>query len=249
MKRVNSDSAYEFIRTRILNGEYPPGYSLMTEQISAEIGISRTPVREALCKLESDGLVTIRPRLGANVKKVDVKDFKEMCDLRLALESHAAALCAMNHSDAELRDIRLALEAMRSLTLQIAASEKEKPFIEDLEREDVRFHISIMTAAKNDLMKKEILRLHLLNRWRMGALTDQMIPPPARKQDRDAERRRVQQSHEEIFEAISRRDAAAAKAKMEAHIQDIIDRNLRSIGSKSGTYTRDLTAEELVYSV
>jgi DNA-binding GntR family transcriptional regulator len=69
MKNVNSDIAYDFLRKRILNGEYPPGRALMTEVLSDEIGVSRTPVRDALRKLEADGLVSIRARLGASVKK------------------------------------------------------------------------------------------------------------------------------------------------------------------------------------
>jgi DNA-binding GntR family transcriptional regulator len=63
MKHVNSDVAYDFIRKRILNGEFSPGHALMTKELSAEIGVSRTPIRDALRQLEADGLVTIRPHL------------------------------------------------------------------------------------------------------------------------------------------------------------------------------------------
>lgn len=249
MKKVNSDTAYEYIRKRILSGEYPPGHSLMTEQLSGEIGVSRTPVREALCKLEADGLVSIRARLGASVKKMDVKEMQEMCDLRLALEGHAAALCALNHSEIDLRDIRYALEAMRDLTNRILAANEEQPMLAELVREDVRFHIAIMTAAKNDLMKKEILRLHLLNRVGSGpAALGGDDGPKVSKADSDANRRAVQASHEEIYEAIARHDPVAAKAAMERHIQDIIDKNLRRFRAQAGQAVRELTAEDLVYT-
>jgi DNA-binding GntR family transcriptional regulator len=85
MKSVNTDVAYDFIRKKILGGDYAPGQALMTELLATEIGVSRTPVRDALRKLETDGLVTIRAHLGASVKKMEVKEFREMCDLRLAL--------------------------------------------------------------------------------------------------------------------------------------------------------------------
>ncbi len=75
-----------------------------------EIQVSRTPVRDALRKLETDGLVTINSHLGASVKKMDLKEFREMCDLRLALESHAAGLAAINHTEADLGEIQYALE-------------------------------------------------------------------------------------------------------------------------------------------
>ena len=95
MKSVNTDVAYNHIRKRILSGEYPPGHPLMTELLANEIKVSRTPVRDALRKLETDGLVTIQAHLGASVKKMQLKEFREMCDLRLALESHAAGLAAL----------------------------------------------------------------------------------------------------------------------------------------------------------
>src|SRR3954464_4115910 len=150
MKSVNTDVAYDYIRKRILSGEYPPGHALMTETLSSEIKVSRTPVRDALRKLETDGLVTIRAHLGASVKKMQLKEFREMCDLRLALESHAAGLAALNRTEPDLSEINFALEGMRRLTGEIAAAIDEHPLITDLVREDVRFHIAVMSAAKND---------------------------------------------------------------------------------------------------
>src|SRR6478735_6757018 len=101
MKKASSDIAYEYIRGKILGGTFPPGSALMTEALSVEIKVSRTPVREALHKLKAEGLVSISPRLGASVKKMDVKEFREMCELRLALEGHAAGLAALNHNQAD----------------------------------------------------------------------------------------------------------------------------------------------------
>ena len=77
MKNVNSDIAYDYLRKRILAGEYAPGEALMTNVLAPEIGVSRTPIRDALRQLEADGLVTIQPRLGASVKKMDLKTFRE----------------------------------------------------------------------------------------------------------------------------------------------------------------------------
>lgn len=251
MKKVNSDVAYEYIRKRILSGEYPPGHALLTEELSGEIGVSRTPVREALHKLKADGLVSIRARLGASVKQMDVKEFREMCDLRLALEGHATGLAAVNHGQADLREIKFALEAMRGLTERIIAADEEHPLIDELVREDVRFHIAIMTAAKNDLMKSEILRLHLVNRIVFGPVNSAAGTPlqMATKAERDENRRKVLASHDEIYDAIARGDAMAAKDAMERHIQDIIDKSLRIMAqSGSGLIARELTDEELVYN-
>lgn len=248
MKNVNSDIAYDHIRRKILSGEYPPGHQLMTKELSAEIGISRTPVRDALRQLEADGLVIIRAHLGANVKTMDWKEYREMCHLRLALETHAAGLAANNRTDADLEEIRFTLESMRKLTERIIDATEEQPLIGDLVRDDVRFHIAIMTAAKCDLMKKEILRLHLINRV-VSAASPDVLKAVVEKAAQDTHRRAVLKSHEEIFQAIDSGDAAAAKLAMERHIQDIIDKNLRMMTRVvSGVLARELTEDELSYT-
>ncbi|MEO6001698.1 MAG: GntR family transcriptional regulator [Opitutus sp.] len=247
MKSVNTDVAYNYIRKRILSGEYPPGHALMTELLANEIKVSRTPVRDALRKLETDGLVTIQAHLGASVKKMQLKEFREMCDLRLALESHAAGLAAINRTEADLSEIQFALEGMRRLTKEIAAAPDEQPLINDLVREDVRFHIAVMTAAKNELMKKEILRLHLLNRVVSGSAVGEKFA--VKKSELDARRLVVLEKHNDIFTAIQRSDPAAAKREMEFHLQELIDHNLRLMSrSESGVIARELTPEELAYS-
>ncbi len=247
MKKVNSDVAYDYIRKKIVSGEYPPGSSLMTEALSADIKVSRTPVREALHKLKAEGLVSISPRLGASVKKMDVKEFREMCELRLALEGHAAGLAALNHNQADLREIHFALEGMRDLTAKIIAGKDETPFINDLLREDVRFHIAIMTAANNDLMKSEILRLNMVNRLMLGP-TPRKRDAATSKGESDENRRKVLAGHEEIYDAIARSDSRAAKEAMERHIQDIIDKTMRLIAEAGTILPRQLSEEELAYS-
>lgn len=246
MTNVNSDIAYDYIRKKILSGEFALGQALMTMNLASEIGVSRTPVRDALRQLEADGLVVIRPRLGASVKSLDLKEYRETCGLRLALETYAAGLAASHRTEEDLHEMRYALEAMARLEAQLkAAEDAESKLIPDLVREDIRFHIAIMTAARNDLLKKEILRLHLINRV-VG------LGPIRNDDDRKArnERRRdVLVSHKEIFDAIQRRDVASAKTAMEHHIQDIIDyqlRNLARSGSRSGG--KELTEDELAYT-
>ncbi len=247
MKSVNTDVAYEHIRKKILNGEYLPGQALMTEVLAEEIGVSRTPVRDALRKLEADGLVSIQAHLGASVKKIPLKEFRELCDLRLALESHAAGLAARNRSEADLHEIRFALEAMRRLTEKIIRSNEDQLYPEELAREDARFHIAIMTAADNELMKKEILRLHVIHR----VLALPTLPGQASvsKTEMNARRLSVLEKHDDIYQAILRSDPIAAKREMEFHLQELIDHNMLLISrSENVSLARELTAEELVYS-
>lgn len=247
MKSVNTDVAYDYIRKKILTGEFAPGHPLLTEVLADEIKVSRTPVRDALRKLETDGLVTIRAHLGASVKKMNLKEYREMSDLRLALESHAAGLAAKNHTDEDLSEMEFALEAMRVLTKRIIAADKEQPILAELMKADIRFHVAIMGAARNELMKREILRLHLLHRVVSGpSATD---APVAVVPKNDERRRLVQAKHEDIFEAIKRGDADAAKREMEFHLQEMIDHNFRLLArAEAGVIARELSPEELLYS-
>lgn len=248
MKNVNSDIAYSYIRKRILSGVYPPGHALMTKELSIDIGVSRTPVRDALRQLEADGLVIIRPHLGASVKKMEFKEYREMCGLRLALEVYAAGLAAQNRTEEELLEIKRALDEMSILTKKIVEEAPEDPAVlEALRREDVRFHIGIIMAAKSDLLKKEVLRLHIITRVVTG-------PSPNRGKSfelsaRSAHRLDVQKGHAEIYRAIEDQDVAAAKTAMESHIQDIIDSNIRSKArAEQVSLGRELSEEEMSYT-
>jgi DNA-binding GntR family transcriptional regulator len=249
MRDVSSNAAYLHIRKRILNGKYPPGHALIANVLCSEIGVSRTPVREALRQLEADGLVLMRARVGASVKTMNIKEYRDVCAMRLALESHAAGLAAENRTPNDLQEIGIALEAMRRLSEQLAESRQEQALMEELAREDIRFHIAIMTAGKNDLMKKEILRLHLINRVVAGPTpADKGWAETTSKDDRDAHRRAVRACHEEIYAAVVRRDSAAAKQAMELHIQDIIDRVIRTLAAtEERSAPGESTEEELIY--
>ena len=116
-------------------------------------------------------------------------------------------------------------------------------------REDVRFHVAIMSAAKNDLMKKEILRLHLINRVVVGTRSSDGDPErPTLKEEADTRRLKVLASHREIFKAIAGRDGPAAKMAMENHIQELIEHSLRAFAQlEAGRTVRALAADELLY--
>jgi len=229
MSSENTARAYRFIRQKILSGEYAPGVQLGTKPLAEKSGVSRTPVRDALRQLETEGLVVIRPRLGATVKFMSLHDFKEHCGVRQALETYAAGLAAAHRSEAELADIRHSLKAMKNLLATLKRQADREEYQTSMAREDIRFHVAIMVAAKNTLLKSEILRLHLIDRVVAGgAATIQVV----RMNDRSGlEKRDVRtlKEHTDIFDAIAAKDVAAAKAAMEFHIQYIIDHSVRKM--------------------
>lgn len=242
MNSVNSDIAYSYIRERILNGHYKPGQALITRDLSSEIGVSRTPVRDALRQLESDGLVDIKARIGASVKKMEAKEFREIRSLRLALESYAAGQAAELRSAEELREMNQANEAMRILTEKVTLSaQRDEELIEALRREDVRFHISIIGAARNDVLKKEVLRLHIVSRV-VAMIVPVGVHQTEAKAMSDLHRKDVQREHDEIYRAIRDGDALAAKTAMEKHISDA-----SLILPDDGVKGRELSEDELKY--
>ena len=145
--------------------------------------------------------------------------------------------------------MKQALEAMRELTGKaIAAANRDQALIEELRREDARFHIAIISAAKSELLKKEVLRLHIISRVIAGLTpgSGKAIPP---KDVDDVHRREVQAGHDAIYQAIERGDATEAKLAMERHIQDIIDTNLRILArADQMSLARQLSEEELSYT-
>lgn len=246
MKSVNSDTAYDYIRERILSGAYLPDSTLITSQLAKEIGVSRTPVRDALRQLEADGLVVIRAHFGANVRNVTFQEFREMCAMRLALESYAAGYAAINRSADELRELGQALEAMKQCTKKIGGGQ-DTELQAELVHEDIRFHITILTAAQNNMFRQEILRLHLVNRI-VSARAASMITP-VDQEESATNRREVLEEHEAIYRAIADRDAEGAKRAMDRHIQKLIDKQIALRERMESTpKSKKLTEEEMIYS-
>lgn len=194
-------------------------------------------------------MVIIKAHMGASVKAMDFKEYKEMCGLRLALESYAAGLAAEHRTSDELAEMKQALESMRDLTEKaVASTDRDNAVMEELRRQDVRFHIAIISAAKSDLLKKEVLRLHIVSRVVSGPSPGGMKAGQDKVAD-NAHRQEVQQGHDAIFTAIEQGDVVEAKLAMERHIQDIIDTNLRKLARVDQmSIGRQLSEEELSYT-
>ena len=92
---------YEELKRQILVGEIAPGTRMMEVELAEEMGVSRTPIREAIRKLEKEGLVTIEPRRGAYASEISVKDMVDVLEVRQDLEGMAAALAAEKVTEEE----------------------------------------------------------------------------------------------------------------------------------------------------
>jgi len=248
--RISSDEVVDYIRKKILAGEYPQGHALNSKRLAARIGVSRTPVREALRRLEAKGLVEIVPHFGAHVRSVELNELVEICAMRQALEGYLAGVAAQMRTEADLRALAAILESMRRITDRMTTPEKEKALTETCGREDIRFHMAIMSAARNKFIMREILRLHLISRV---ALSNAPVIPEkaslAGRRAREKRRRFVHATHERIFQAIKLRDSRLARDLVEGHIQEVIDQKLGELGRERSVMTETLTEDEAAYLI
>lgn len=134
--------AYEKVKKRILDNEYYPGFQALENEIAEELGVSRTPVREALIRLQHEGLVELKPRRGMRVVPVVAADMKEIYDVLTALESMAAELLARQKPDTKT------LEPMKTATRDMAAA-LEKDDLEAWAKADERYHRCLIDLCGN----------------------------------------------------------------------------------------------------
>jgi len=135
------DHVYALIKNAIITAQREPNERLIEETIAADMGTSRTPVREALQKLEKEGLIFRRPNLGFAVKGVTEEEVEDILDLQSVLEGHAGRLAALRITDDELRS----LNDLISRQEDCLTNSDAEAFI----RLDGEFHDAIHRAAKN----------------------------------------------------------------------------------------------------
>ncbi|MGI6119933.1 MAG: GntR family transcriptional regulator [Desulfosporosinus sp.] len=190
---------FESLRDAILNGILKPGERLMEIQLAKEMGVSRTPIREAIRKLELENFVVMIPRKGAYVAGVSMKDVADVFEIRSALEGLAAGLAAERITDDEL-------EQMEQV-LFISDSEDEI----DLEKyinTDTEFHALIYQASRNERLVQILANLlEQIQRFRSTSLA---IP---------GRNKLAIDEHKKIFEALRNHDSVEAQSLAMAHIE------------------------------
>ncbi len=195
------DAAYKNIRRRILDNVWAPGYQALEQEIALHLGMSRTPVREALIKLAKEGLVEVIPRRGMRVLPVSSVNMKEIYEILTALESMAAEiLAARKPSDTELKPLISATKAMeRALA---------KGDLDAWAAADELFHVRLISMAGNAMLADAVMsywdRAH---RARMFTL--RLRPTPINST----------QEHMALVERLRAGDVAGAAAVNRQHRQ------------------------------
>jgi len=192
---------FETLREAIIEGRFGPGERLMEVQLADEMGVSRTPVREAIRKLELEGFVVMIPRKGAYVASYSVKDIVDVFEVRTALEGLAAGLAAERVTPDEL-------EEMERAVLQIYEVSHGNN-LDVLVAKDTEFHDLIYKASRNQRLVQIITHLkEQIQRFRTTSLA-----VPGRSKD-------AVEEHRGIVEAISDRNVELATALAREHIEN-----------------------------
>ena len=204
--------AYQVIREKLMTGAIQPGGRLSDDAFAKELGISRSPVREAISQLVSEGLIDHRPRSGAYLRVPDLRELDELYEARIALESFAAAKAAEQMCAADLKELdringktRSTVVACRSFPNKIADQRLTDRFLSL----DYEFHMLILRAAGNERVMKMVSDCKMMTRVFGHVPIDHDLTLLASTFGQ----------HLRIARAIHRRDVDNAKFWMESHIR------------------------------
>ena len=196
------DEVFNTLRERILKGVYKPGERLMEIHLADQLGVSRTPIREAIRMLELEGLVKMVPRKGAQVAKISKEDLQDVLEVRKALDTLSVKLACERITEDE---IKLLNNAEREFEKALASKD-----VREIAEADVAFHDVIHSATKNGRLKSMISNLvERIYRYRFEYI----------KQQSDGGKT-LMLEHREIMRCIESRDVESAVKATEIHIDN-----------------------------
>ena len=198
---TKSDLAYARLRELVLSGALPPGSVLPQGALARQLGVSTTPLREALRRLAQQGLVELGAHRDARVTPLDAAEARDLVELRQSLDPLAARLAAERRTPADLAAMRSALASLEALP--------PDPTVAQLAGHR-RFHAAVYTASQNRLLVESLDGLwDKTDRYRRHALA--LGRSDAEAADRAHE-------HQLLLEAVADRDGEAAEALMRRHV-------------------------------
>jgi DNA-binding GntR family transcriptional regulator len=204
------ERVYQALKEMIIFKEIPPGEKLDEDSLANQLGVSRTPIRESLYRLENEGIVKIIPRRGAFIVKHSKESINEILSVREVLEGLSAREAANHITDA-------ALEVLESLSEKFSESNVRLLSKEYLQV-DVKFHKTIIEASKNEwlISLMNILNDHI-QMLRLRTVTFQGRPEQSLSE------------HRRILEALKAGDPLLAESLMREHINNVRESYLKNI--------------------
>jgi GntR family transcriptional regulator, rspAB operon transcriptional repressor len=211
-----NEKVYNYIKTNIINYNYPPGYNLNLNQLSEMLGVSHTPIKDALFRLTGEGLVEIAPRKGTYVKDVTLEDIHEILQVRLILETEAVGAITAGLTDEQL----LQFTGLYGQMISVRVGENDVASYKAYMEHDSEFHLLFFQILGNQRLLNiyrnlnahiQIVRFRLLDRRGKNATTDQ--------------------EHANILEALRERNPEKAREAVRQHLLNL-DRALTVLRSR-----------------
>ena len=199
---------FQTLRDRIVHGEYPPGMGLSEQELCHEFNVSRTPLREALAKLESMKLVTIIPRFGTNVSPIDINEIRCAFEVKIKLETLAAELAVERMDSRNLKALEIVIQEVAELNDEDNQHRHHR--LIELEKQ---FHRIILQAVENPILEEFLDNLH----YRCARLWSSSLSLVVPNED-------ILNQMKNIYRALVEGDAKSAGLHMERHIQYFIDK-------------------------
>lgn len=195
-----ADQVFEQLENDILSGKYSRGENLTETKLCAELGVSRTPIREALRRLEQEHLIEEAPK-GMIVVGISDKDLDDIFEIRLKLEGQAAAMAAQNHTEEQLGTLREAVE------FQEFYLEKNDP--DRIKKMDSRFHETIYKMCGSAVFYDVLLPLHKkILKYRRASVSNTNRAEASVSE------------HRAIYDAIASHDAEKAEKLVTEHLNN-----------------------------
>lgn len=195
-----ADGVFERMENNILSGVYPKGSIYTESALSSEFGVSRTPIREAIRRLEQENLIVLSKK-GIEIKGLDKADLSDIYDIRISLEGEVVARCAAVITDGVLNELREVLELQEYYT--------QKEMGDKIRDTDSRFHEILYAACQSPIYASVLSGLH----HRILRYRKMSVQNPARA-------RLAAEEHRGIYEALLSHDAQKARALTEAHLKN-----------------------------
>ena len=207
------DVVFNTLRRAILKGELKPGERLMEIALADKLGVSRTPIREAIRKLELEGLVVMAPRKGAKVASITERDLNDVLEVRKGMEVLAISLACKRITGEELDKLEAIEQSFQSLI--------ESGNLTELAEMAVKFHDTIYQATNNQRLVQLLNNLReQMYRYRMEYLKDIAV------------RRTLAEEHKAICEALRGRDESKAQNYVSVHIDNQQKAIIRSLNQE-----------------
>ena len=210
-----SQKVYRILKKGIIIGDFKPGEKILEVKIAEQLGVSRTPIREALRELVAGGFVEMSPNQGMIVSNISIEDIREVLQIRVVLEGLTARLAAKLINREEIKELEKFLKQMEYYI--------NKDDVLTFIKMDAKFHELILNVCGNNWLIQ--MRKNLSDQTHRYKMSSRSLSIPGRL-------KYLREEHREIVEALKRKDSEQADRLSQKHIENMLENILTQEGKE-----------------